>query len=417
MICVEGYVDLDEMTEVLQKNHQLCPIRIHGNHREVGCKLGELAREVLPLFFKQSSTWKRLQQWKDTPLFERLKSNVMMSFPDIWEELQGLSEGARVNINDILLWNFRGDLVDKCNDGCTTVIYRHSSQGVYICHNEDGDPYLYNKCFLVDVSFADTKSPSFFSFYYPGSVPGHAFAVNEYGLVQTINSLRVKGTVIMDALNAATLPRMVLSRAVMNCSSVEDAVALLSSYSSLGAFHYNLCSPAACSSSAVDLRSVEHSPWGCSERVITESTPTVHANHMLYPQPSSMSLLADGANILSQSSIYRQCAATSMSQDVATASDVKACLLSIVSSPKFDSTFLSTSSKCDPDEKLSILRCRTDDQDEEYTLATALFRVLLPTSVPFDASSMSQTTTLPPALRYKNDFVELDVYDICQQYR
>ena len=89
---------------------------------------------------------------------------------------------------DALLWNCRGDL-HKTTDGCTSAALKSADGTRWIGHNEDGDPYLYGRCHLVDVALDD--APGYLGFY-PGSLPGHTFGANRAGLVQTINNLRAR---------------------------------------------------------------------------------------------------------------------------------------------------------------------------------------------------------------------------------
>ena len=94
---------------------------------------------------------------------------------------------------DALLWNCRGDLLHKTTDGCTSAALKSADGTRWIGHNEDGDPYLYGRCHLVDVALDD--APGYLGFYYPGSLPGHTFGANRAGLVEpSTTCARANGT-------------------------------------------------------------------------------------------------------------------------------------------------------------------------------------------------------------------------------
>src|SRR3546814_333751 len=118
-----------------------------------------------------------------------------------------------------------------------------------------------------DVGSSDLGT-AFTAFVYPGSLPGHAFAVTAAGLVQTVNNVRA-----LDG--GAGVPRMVLTRAVLDARDFDGAVALLRSAGRAGAFHLTLAQ-------AGDdrLLSVEFTATCFSVRRIT--TPGVHANHPVH---------------------------------------------------------------------------------------------------------------------------------------
>ncbi|OZI75235.1 peptidase C45 [Bordetella genomosp. 12] len=236
-------------------------------------------------------------------------------------------------VEDVLLWNCRGDLLRKTSDGCTSLAWRAADGTCWMAHNEDGDPYLRGRCRVVDVR--PDGAPGFVSFYYPGSLPGHTFAGNRAGLAQTINNVRLRQ-------RQAGVPRMLLARAVLDCRTLDEALALLQTLPRAGGFHHTL-------GWAADGRlvSVEASPAQCSVQAIGKGY--AHANHLIHP---------DGPpQVVSDSSASRQRQAEHLMDawhGTATGADLVKVLL-------------------DTHGELPILRCDPQDPDEENTLATALF--------------------------------------------
>lgn len=159
-----------------------------------------------------------------------------------------------------------GELIHNAPDGCTTLAAA-SGNTRFIVHNEDGDPYLRERCYLVDVQPAG--KPGFVSFYYPGSLPGHTFAASRAGLVQAINNLRIREP-------AAGVPRMILARAVLDADSLDQAVQLLRDTPRASGFHHTL----GCAGDP-RLLSIEATAQRCS--IAADITLAGHANHLVHP--------------------------------------------------------------------------------------------------------------------------------------
>lgn len=228
-------------------NSNTCtPVVIQGSHREIGHHFGELSRSAFPPFLLSSSTWKALQHWRGNLILNKIRDNVMKYFPWIWDELEGMATSLEMDVMDLLLWNSRGDLLHCTQDGCTSVTTfsmtetGNGSIATPACgHNEDGDPILYAECHMVDVRPLD--SPRFVSFFYPGSIPGHSFGFNAHHIMHTVNNLRMKVRPTSDDVWQVAIPRMVISRALMSCVSMKEAVDFLHKTRPIGGFHYTLC--------------------------------------------------------------------------------------------------------------------------------------------------------------------------------
>ena len=152
-----------------------------------------------------------------------------------------------MRLDDVFLWNCRGDVLFENQDGCTSVASAHQDgRRVFVGHNEDGDPFLRGRCWIVDVQPQDGgEAAGYVSFYYPGSLPGHTFGVSRAGIVQTINNLRCLGERTAAAAAAVAVPgvpRMVLCRAVLDCRTLDEAVGVLRASPHAGAFHHLLAS-------------------------------------------------------------------------------------------------------------------------------------------------------------------------------
>jgi hypothetical protein len=165
--------------------------------------------------------------------------------------------------------------------GCTTVmIPAAAGRPAVIAHNEDGAPELLGHCFWVEAE--PDEGPSFQSFMYPGMLPGHTLGLNDAGIVQTINNVRVHDL-------KPGIPRHVICRAVLAAESMDDALAVLGRPDRASGFHHNLGS-----AREGRLCSVEAPASGCQVREI--AAPSAHANHLVAPQFAGLAQEVTGSS-------------------------------------------------------------------------------------------------------------------------
>jgi hypothetical protein len=201
-----------------------------------------------------------------------------------------------------------------------------------IAHNEDGLPGFSGYGLLVRVEVAGEKP--FVSFAYPGSLPGHTFALTGAGLVQAVNNVRVVSANV-------GVPRMVLGRAVLDAPTIDKAIAVLREAPRAGGFHFTL-------GQRGDHRIVSIEFLQAAISVSEVTRRSVHANHIIHPA------LAETAQIVTDSSASRQRRGDAL---VEAGAEPLAIL------------------RDQADAALPILRQAPDDPDVENTLATALFSI------------------------------------------
>lgn len=229
----------------------------------IGRRGGQSARDAA----FNTAEFQALRPWLGSDRLDALKAAAARAFPRHMREIEGIADGAGLPLDEIFLWNCRGDLRDLDpgldDTGCTTVLL--PGETAVIGHNEDGGKDLAGLCFLCDVEPDD--GPGFTAFCYPGMLPGHAFGVNRLGLVQTINNIRPNDL-------AVGVPRHVIARAVLDCRDLDEAVALLRRTDRAAGFHHAL-------GQAGDPRllSVEAPASGCT--VVEVLSPLAHANHLV----------------------------------------------------------------------------------------------------------------------------------------
>ena len=315
----------------------------HGDAYSIGRALGKASatalRDVVPAIGRYQAL---VREWGGTERLRSLEAAARAAWPRHVREIEGIADGAGVAFETVFLWNCRGDLPDSgerqgaAAAGCTTVaVPQREGRPALVAHNEDDESELLGHCRIVDVRPDD--GPGFVSFYSPGLIPGHTFAVNRAGLVQTINDVRPED-------RAIGVPRHLVCRAVLDCMGLDDAVACIRGTTRASGFHHSLAR-------AGDRRllSVEAPASGCE--VLEVGAPRVHANHLLHER------FAHTPQAISASSRSRQARADALIADGALDGGDPLCVLGDVGG------------------HLPIRRREKDSGDAGFTLATAVFRI------------------------------------------
>lgn len=316
----------------------LSNIQLAGSAEAIGHGLGVFGREAVLKYLRPLPLWQHLASLAHTPGALQMRDAVRAEFPRYWQEIEGLAAGLQLPVAEVFMWNCRGDyLYSQSVDGCTTV-FSPVPGGTLIAHNEDGFPQLRGYCAILEAR--PDAGLAFTSFVYPGSIPGHTFAVNEWGLVATVNNIR-------PADIPGGIPRQVLGRATLDATSIDEAIAVVTRKDRAGAFHH-----AFGQAGSRRLVSVEASAQGCSVTAIEQ--PAGHSNHLISPSLSRVR-----QRITASSGARQQCVDQRLQ---ALKADLSAdAALSILRDTSGGG--------------LPVYRSAVDDPDDENTLATALFLI------------------------------------------
>lgn len=258
-------------------------IELSGSPFQIGQTLGRFGAEAAHSHLVKSPSWDSVMAWRGSAAAKAMADLAEQHFPRIRQEILGLADGLQLPPDDVFLWNCRGDIWSMPPDGCTTVQLPLPG-GPRITHNEDGDPGFAGHCGMG--LFTPDGGPRFASFVYPASIPGHTFAVTETGLAMTVNNLRSRQVAI-------GLPRMVLTRALLNQATVQDAIEVLEGSPKAGGFHLSLAQRG-----RPGLQSVEFNAMGVSVQAIQQAS--LHANHVIHPK------MAGFPQVITDSSLHRQ---------------------------------------------------------------------------------------------------------------
>jgi Acyl-coenzyme A:6-aminopenicillanic acid acyl-transferase len=157
-------------------------------------------------------------------------------FPQAWAELAAMAGGAGVDVDDLALLNFRGDLGTvgpaTAEDGgaCSDLAWRRGRS--FIAHNEDQPQFFDGRCVLLTLAL-EGQQPVW-TFWIPGFVPGNTFTATGSGLVWSIDHLPVGSP-------GPGAGRHLVARGLQRAAgSVDQAIKYLRSRPSAGGFAYTI---------------------------------------------------------------------------------------------------------------------------------------------------------------------------------
>ncbi|NCE87096.1 C45 family peptidase [Pseudomonas sp. Q1] len=313
-------------------------IHLDGSAYSIGRGLGVFGRDAVATHLRPLALWQYLAAQAHTPAAWQMRQRVQDEFPRYWQELEGLADGLQLPVDEVFMWNCRGDYVHPHSvDGCTTV-FGPTQGGTLIAHNEDGFPQLRGHCALLHAT--PDAGLAFTSFVYPGSLPGHTLAVNERGLVATVNNIR--------PLHIPTgIPRQILGRATLDASTLDEAISIVTRTDRAGAFHHTF-------GQAGSLRVVSVEACAGASHVREIQAPVGHSNHLVAPALSQVA-----QRITDSSGARQRCINMHLLQwPGALHAEVALRLLRDTSGGH-----------------LPVYRSAADDPDDENTLATGVFRI------------------------------------------
>lgn len=248
-------------------------IEAAGDPFAVGLAIGREGGRAFREVVRNLARYRALQPMRGSGRLGEIEAASRRAFPELMREIDGIAEGAEAPFEDVFLWNCRGDLPGNAGftgaQGCTDVLIPGDGTAglpAVIGHNEDDAGELAGHGFMATARPAG--GVAFASFCGPGLLPGHTFAVNAAGLVQTINHIRPRD-------QKAGIGRHIIARAVLGCRDIGSALALLARTDRAAGFHHNLGIRG-----DARLWSVEAPAGGCA--VEEAAGPRAHANHLVF---------------------------------------------------------------------------------------------------------------------------------------
>ncbi|CAH1779713.1 unnamed protein product [Owenia fusiformis] len=209
-------------------------VYVTGTHYQVGKQVGYTFRNNIQEYFQLNTEL----QTKVIPfvkgagkkIYDGFISTINATYPQYLEEMQGIAEGANVSETEVFVQIMYVELTHymsggkKTDGACTDLYVNYGYPHVAIGHNEDADPLIAGRGYIVDADIINDRPrgrltvprEQFVAYTYPGTLPGNAFGFTKSGLIITINALYPEK---VDVNN--TIPRYVLTRALLSAPSMD----------------------------------------------------------------------------------------------------------------------------------------------------------------------------------------------------
>ncbi|CAL9101849.1 unnamed protein product [Musa textilis] len=305
------------------------------------------------------------------PLIQAICSANRQRFPAHWEELLGTAEGSGVPVLHIILLNFRKEILpfipkeettpqkeaaadddddDDCDD-CSDVLVVNDCMAI-AAHNEDANTALLGHTYLVRARLPN--GASFTAYTYAGELPSCAFGFNSNGVAFTLNSVPPR----LEEMIAGGIGRNLISRDLLEATSLEDALDRICSCNTAVGHSYNLVD--VISRRILNVETASKNRFSIHE---VGKTPFFHANMYLHLEVKQ---------VQDENSISRQRRAAQLS------AESKSAVLSILGDSADEkypiymtgpTLYTLCTALIDVDERtVSILQCNPKKGDVSYVL-------------------------------------------------
>ncbi|MEK6947958.1 MAG: C45 family peptidase [Nanoarchaeota archaeon] len=205
-------------------------IDISGDYYDIGFQIGSRFKKQ----FKRalSFNFKALENSSnDLDFFLNLsKKDLVFSkkyFPNLVKEINGMADGSGIDFDSLWLLNDEDVLLDSVTK-CTSIVSRRENN-TFLYHNEDFYSDFSDNMYVFRVNL--NNDVKILGLNYAGLILGSSTSVNSFGLTQCINS-------VYHSSFGRGIPKNIISRAVMGCSSIGSAVKVIKNkYSGSGYNH------------------------------------------------------------------------------------------------------------------------------------------------------------------------------------
>ncbi|OWM72128.1 hypothetical protein CDL15_Pgr018011 [Punica granatum] len=204
---------------------------------ELGFQIGRRFSDVIGIrLSKDLILQNQLLPWARTeesrPLIEALTRSNRDKFPGYWDELIGTAEGSGAPLLEIMLINFRKEILSflpvpeaitaasNAAIECSDVLVVDESVAV-VAHNEDASVALLGHTYLIKGTLPNQIC--FVAYTYAGELPSCAFGFNNCGMAFTLNSVPPS----KDEIMFGGVGRNFISRDLLEAKSMNDALDIL----------------------------------------------------------------------------------------------------------------------------------------------------------------------------------------------
>ncbi|CAK1362518.1 unnamed protein product [Cercospora beticola] len=258
-------------------------LQIHctGSPREIGLTHGTLAKPLIhrtiAFYTSQFQASSKLSWPEVRVLAKEFIPNIKTQWPAYLEELEGIAEGAGVEVEDIVACNVRTEITfGLWSDGCTALGWKVDRDGgageSWLAQNWDWDPRQGENLILVsiDVPGRQTRIKMVTEAGIIGKI-----GLNSHGVGVCLNAIKARG------VDKGRLPVHLGLRKVLESESREEAVRELEKVGIASACHMLI-------SDAGGSVGLEWSAKGVKKVEMNERGQVFHSNHFLEKHPDGV---------------------------------------------------------------------------------------------------------------------------------
>lgn len=207
-------------------------IEAAGSHYDIGYTVGKAARRLLHYAINSYKAIMKEEGWTGAwTLPGSYLQAARETFPHFVEEIEGMASGAGLSFDELFFLNSLEEALDPAAPPACTGVALSSGDLVCLGHNED---WYHSDSKSVIVIHAKPKGkPSFITITAAPFLA--AVGMNEAGIAQGVNS-------VSSTDNGPGIPRVLLSRAVLEAENIEEAVALATPANRAGGYNHLLAS-------------------------------------------------------------------------------------------------------------------------------------------------------------------------------
>ncbi|KAL0297557.1 UNVERIFIED_CONTAM: hypothetical protein Sradi_6807800 [Sesamum radiatum] len=221
---------------------------------EMGFLIGQrFSRQINSRLAKDLILRNQLLPFANSPhshsLLKSLSENNMRRYPNYWDELQGTAQGSGVPFLEIMLLNFRKEILPfipkaeesssfDTNDDCSDILVVSDSMAV-AAHNEDANIALVGHTYLIKGNLPNGSS--FTAYTYAGELPSCAFGFNSHGLPRLLQAFTLNSVPpSKHEIDAGAIGRNFICRDLLEAQSIDDALTRIQLSEASVGHSYNL---------------------------------------------------------------------------------------------------------------------------------------------------------------------------------
>ncbi|XP_031402552.1 uncharacterized protein LOC116212106 isoform X2 [Punica granatum] len=275
---------------------------------ELGFQIGRRFSDVIGIrLSKDLILQNQLLPWARTeesrPLIEALTRSNRDKFPGYWDELIGTAEGSGAPLLEIMLINFRKEILSflpvpeaitaasNAAIECSDVLVVDESVAV-VAHNEDASVALLGHTYLIKGTLPNQIC--FVAYTYAGELPSCAFGFNNCGMAFTLNSVPPS----KDEIMFGGVGRNFISRDLLEAKSMNDALDKIHSSEVSVGHSYNLIDVRSrkilnvetASRSRLSIHEVGRNPFFHANMYLHLQVPQVHDENSITRQKRAATL-------------------------------------------------------------------------------------------------------------------------------